>query len=344
MKKVRGVVTSDWHLGGNLSNILGTEAISKQIAEVKKIFDYCVMHSIKNFFMLGDLTDRVTIVDDYLIEILRLLFTYEDINFYFLLGNHDIESRSKTSIDLLELLNSNKVFGSSVKLNKKRTGMLIEGIECLFLPYIKSGDYPLPDQKNGKNGRLIFMHDGLKGSFNDNGTKYPVDNTIARQPYDIVFSGHLHTHQTIKDVIIYSGSPYQTKDSESLPKGWLEFEAYYTSSNNLYVDWQFVHNTPSFILKKEVIKSEDDFKKLEKGYIYTLSVERDVRVPLDLNQKYNIHKINNASKITALKEQIDLTSKITPITGLLQYLKRQNLKENDIKWCVNYIKEIIRNL
>lgn len=344
MKKIRGIVTSDWHLGGNLSSILGLEAINKQIAEIKKIFDYCVMHSIKDFFMLGDLTDRVTIVDNYLIEILKLLFTYEGINFYFILGNHDIESKSKTSIDLIELLNNNQVFGNSVKLYKKRTGTLINGIECLFLPYTKSGLYPLPDQKNGKNGRLIFMHDGLKGSLNDNGTRYPIDNTISRNPYDIVFSGHLHTHQTIKDVIIYPGSPYQTKDSESLPKGWLEFEAYYTRSENLYVEWQFVHNTPAFILKKEVIKSESDFERLEKGYIYTLAIEKDVQIPLDLSQKYNIHKINNTNKITALKEQIDLTSKITPITGLLQYLKRQNLKDTDIKWCINYIKELIHNL
>jgi DNA repair exonuclease SbcCD nuclease subunit len=185
----------------------------------------------------------------------------------------------------------------------------------------------------------VFAHIETVGAIGDNGLPLKMkEDTLIRQPGDFVISGHIHQYQHLKKKrLVYCGSPYQKNFGESLPKGFIEFEAKYVSGD-LKVSHTFVNSKPGFTLETVIVKQEDDWNLLndDPSRRYKVLVDRaEVVIPKNLTTRYpNIVMINGIDTTTKVEMNRDGTEdtvtsknlpKISMRTGLVSYLKNSGL-------------------
>lgn len=344
---LRGVSTSDWHLSGGLSTIFPLTALGKQMAELEKIFKYCVENDIRHMFMPGDISDKARLDEDTFIALVGLLLKYDKyISFYYILGNHDFAHVGRTSIDVLQVFVDSGAL-KNVHLFRKPEVMTIDGVDVGFVPF------PHKDlgELNSKKPKLIFAHIEEAGAIGDNG--HPLKSQhlkLNRNKSDFVFSGHLHTYQVIKkNRIIFNGAPFQKNFGEQGPKGFVEFKARY-SEGELQVRSTFVDNRPEFKLVNLTIEEDADFDKIERNenILYKVTLGEGVIAPKGLTKDFpNIVMLNGVSykgrnnlSPTEKMSAKDIP-KITPLTGLVKYLHDFELSEREVKSARRMVKEAI---
>jgi DNA repair exonuclease SbcCD nuclease subunit len=349
-KVLTGVSSSDWHLNGGIDRLFPEKALEKQMHEIRKPFNYCIENGIQHLFCPGDISDRARLSEDALINLIQLFAYYKDIEFYYTLGNHDFARVGKTAIDVLKVLVDNKVF-KNVHLFYKPEIREIDGVDVCFLPF--------PYNKAQTNDRpsLIFAHAEEVGAIGDYGQKLKVQedskHKIRRKKGDVVISGHIHTYQFLKSQrLVYNGSLYQKTFGESLPKGFIEFSAKYSSEGELKFKHTFINSHPEFLLKDVFIENKKDWFQLEHGdhVFYRVSLAEGVVVPKGLTKDYpNVITINGKQKLAKRGEgnEIAVSSnmpKITPLTGLIKMLEAEKLSKKEIKFAVGLVKEALQEI
>ena len=345
-KYLSAVSTSDWHLDGGLTRFFPLKAMEKQLFEIEKIFKYAVENDIRHIFMPGDLSDKARISETTFIALVTLLMRYDKhLSFYYSLGNHDMAMVGKTSMDVLKVFADSGVF-KNVHLFSTPEVMEIDGIDVAFVPF------PHKEAPKTKRPKLIFAHVEETGAMGDYGT--PLKSAgmkLQRSERDYTISGHLHTYQVLKKQrILYNGAPYQKTFGESPNKGFIHFYAKY-SVDELLVKHEFVNNRPQFRLDTLKIESSEDWQKIEAGehVFYRVYLGEGVVAPKNIVREFpNIIQINGTTYRgkAVVEDKVDAKSipKITPTTGLVDFLTRFELSKTEVKRAVGIVKEAIQEL
>ncbi len=340
---LRGVVTSDWHLGGMGKVFPNGGATKRQLAEVRKVYKYAGDNAIEHVFVPGDISDK-TVLSEHLIALISLLLQYDDHFFtYYTVGNHDFHSvdvsesgeeiASKTSMDVLKLLVDNG-FLKRFKLFYQPETIKIDGVNVCFMPF------PHTEVIKSSKPPLVFAHIEMAGAIGDNGRvlKHGNDDKFIRRPGDFIFSGHIHQNQYLKKKrFAYCGTLFQKNFGESLPKGFIDFNAKYVNGK-LVVSHEFIRNKPGFILQEKLIQESADWDTLVKddSLRYKILIGEGVVVPKNVMKEFpNIIYLNGASKSMKVKMDgsPDMTGSLTvqdlPTfslkTGMKKYLVDSDL-------------------
>lgn len=342
---LKGVSTSDWHLTGGITRLFPHNALQKQLEEIEKPFKYCIENDINHIFMPGDLSDKARIDEETFIALIALLMKYDKyVSFRYILGNHDFAHVGKTAMDVLEVFIQNSAF-KNVHLYRKPTIEKIDGVDVCFMPF------PHNETPKNNRGSLVFAHIEEQGALGDNGLPLKSQGLkLKRSKKDFIISGHLHTYQYLKERrTIFNGSLYQKTFGESLPKGFIEFKAKYFD-NELKVQHSFVNSNPRFCLQNLKIEDNDQWNTLQEGesILYKITVGEDVVIPKGITKQFpNIISLNGVTYKgrTNLdiqeKTSVNDIPKITPLTGLVKYLKRYDLTKQEIKRAVEMVREAI---
>lgn len=343
---LRGVSTSDWHLSGGLTRIFPLKALEKQMKEIEKVFHYAVENNIRHIFMPGDMSDKARLDEETFIALVGLLLKYDKyVSFYYLLGNHDIAHVGKTSMDVLQVFADSGVF-KNVHLFSTPEVREIDGVDVGFVPF--------PHKSAPTNDRpaLLFAHIEEAGAIGDYGIKLKSTSTkLERRAEDYVISGHLHTYQELKKQrTLFNGALYQKTFGESYNKGFVEFRARY-SKEQLQIQSNHVTIKPSFRLDTLTIEDSRGWEKLEAGehVFYRIYLGEGVVAPKNIVRDFpNIIQLNGTTyrgKVTIEeKASSEDIPKITPLTGLVDFLHRFELTKSEIKRAVGLVKEALNEL
>jgi DNA repair exonuclease SbcCD nuclease subunit len=340
---LRGLSTSDWHLSGGLTRIFPLKALEKQIYEIEKVFRYAIENDIRHIFMPGDMSDKARLDEATFIALVTLLMKYDKyVSFYYLLGNHDVAHVGKTSMDVLKVFADSGVF-KNVRLFSTPEVVEIDGVDVGFVPF------PHLELPKTKRPALIFAHVEEVGAVGDYGTALKSATVkLKRRPEDYTISGHLHTYQVLKKQrMLYNGALYQKTFGESPNKGFVDFQAKY-KNGDLLVRHEFVASKPEFRLDTLKIENSSDWDKLESGehVFYRLYLGEGVVTPKSIVREFpNIIQINGTSYRgkAVVEDRVDADSipKITPLTGLIEFLQKYDLEKQEIKRAVRLVKEVI---
>jgi hypothetical protein len=342
---LRGISTSDWHLDGGLTRFFPLKAAEKQFAEIQKIFTYALENDIRHIFMPGDIADKARISETTLIALVTMLLKSDKyVSFYYGYGNHDVAHVGKTSTDVLKVFADSGVF-KNVHLYSAPEVFEVDGVDVCFVPF------PHKAAPKSKRPKLIFAHVEEPGAIGDYGVPLKSASVkVERDKRDFVISGHLHTYQLLKQRrMLYNGAPYQKTFGESPNKGFVEFQAKYRDGD-LLVKHEFVNTKPAFRLDTLKIESADDWEKLEAGehVFYRLYLGEGVVAPKGIVRDFpNIIQINGTTyRGRSVEEKVSADSipKVTPLTGLIDFLHRYELPKAEIKEAVGMVKDAMREL
>lgn len=346
---LQGIVSSDWHLMG-MTKVLRSPT-ELQIQEIHKPYKYALENSIEHVFVPGDISDVPQMDDHELIALVTLLLSYDDhINTYYILGNHDVESVKKTSMDVLRVMAENGMF-KRFHIFFQPEVKQISGVNVAFMPY------PHVDVPKCSKPPLVFAHIETAGALGDNGVPLRTKNEgLNRQPGDFIFSGHIHQHQVLKAKrIAFAGSLYQKNFGEALPKGFMEFNARY-SGGELVVKHKFINSQPNFVLQNLVMREQSDWDKLQadESIRYKITVAEGVVVPKAITTDFpNIVYINGehrgvapvmAGESAAEASSIADMPAFSLTTGLKSYLKGANLGPTQVKRAREFVSEAMSQI
>ncbi len=345
---LRCLATSDWHLEGMYSP-LGPKATSLQFQEIDKVYSHAIANGFEHIMVPGDISDVPRLSEEAMQRLIQLLLVYDnELNTYYIRGNHDRESRFKTSLDVLQVLVDGGAF-KRFKLFSTAETVKIDGVNCSFVPWPET---EAPKAKDGR-GRLTFCHIEMAGAIGDNGRPLKikeddVPKLITRTKDDYLISGHIHLHQELKSKrMVYVGTLYQKNFGESLPKGFLEIKAgYKKGENKLQCRHTFVNSRPNFVLEPFVVKEQSDWDRLKKdpNIRYKVFVDRNsgVVVPRRLTVDYpNVVTITGVNtKVKSVDEVIEASRgeassvgdlpEFNPRKGLRKFLKAQGLEDKRV--------------
>ena len=341
---MRGVCTADWHFQG-MKKVLGDQANALQTTEICKAYRYAQEHQIDNVVVPGDISDVPSLEDDTLIALLTTILTYDEhICTHYIPGNHDVHSKERSSLDVIEFLVQQSLF-KNFRLYSKTTVRTIEDVDVCFLPYPNK---IVRAKKGNDRPPLVFAHMETPGAIGDNGRPLTGHEKIKRHEGDFVISGHIHQYQHLsRKRWIYPGTLFQKNFGEALPKGFIDFEASY-KNGRLVVEHDFIVNNPNFVLKVVHIGHDSDFERLEanSNIRYKLIVDKSVVVPKSLTRDFpNIIYIQGASKFNSVDavEDIGLTFKdvptFSPTYGLKKYLTNMGFDKAKLKRAREFVRE-----
>ena len=174
---------------------------------LKTFFPYLEEHGIKNVYQLGDLFDRRKYISFQTLALSRKYFfdvmQRKEIQFYTLLGNHDITFKNTLEVNSPQLLlqEYENICIFDKPFNDKELGIDI-------IPWIcKDNEAEIMEYIKNSTNQICFGHFELQGFEMDRGNicNEGMDPSIL-QKYDLVLSGHFH-HKSNSGNIVYVGTP-----------------------------------------------------------------------------------------------------------------------------------------
>jgi DNA repair exonuclease SbcCD nuclease subunit len=306
------------------------------------VFETAKKHNIKNIIFGGDFFhDRTKIESIVLHETFSILKKYLDgsINFYVLLGNHDLWYFEKTSISSVTAVSALP----NVYIIDKPKQIIIEGISWHFVPFTHNPieDIDLLSILNPQDSFFLghLAVDGAKlnskGSTADveiehDGEMTKVSPNIFSK-YKHAFLGHYHNAQTISENTEYIGSPLQLSFGELEDKKniiILEFiENDYIvnyvandfSPQHFEGDLETIMKIDPQLLKKSfvslIVEDEDKeeinkkIKLLESQGVSSVKIKKNI---IDKNQNNELKQIEIAKEI--LSQSDKMVKKFVEIT------------------------------
>jgi len=190
------------------------------------VFKSAKKENIKNIIFGGDILHERQKIDIFvynkIYNSLKENLTGSDINFYCLLGNHDLWFNEKTTISGVypfQSINGFKVISDSETI-------VIEDSEWDFLPFTHDPIESMKtfSKKNLKN-RFLIGHISIDGAYLNSGSISDVivehDGEMVKVSKDIfanykhAFFGHYHKSQNLAENVEYIGSPLELSFGEA---------------------------------------------------------------------------------------------------------------------------------
>ncbi len=344
---LHGLATSDFHLEG-LKNIFPTDSTDRLITEIEKVFQYALSNGIQNIFIPGDISDTPQMDWSTYIKLVLLIKKYDDdINTYYIAGNHDFADIKKTSMDFLKVLENNGFF-KNFHLYLQPETVIIDKQHINFLPF------PVRSAPDSKVPSLNFAHVSVGGAIGDNGKRLKIDTDFECKSKHFTISGHIHQYQYLKSrQFIYCGNPYQKTFGETTRKGFVEFKA--QAGKTMCVKHKFVPTNPEFRLLTLAIEESADIQKISSNKLhkYRVYVNPDVVLPKDFRMNYpNVVQLLSSSSKKKIEledsvvysEDLDINI-IDPTDGLIELLLKEcGLNKKQSKEARSYVSEAMSEL
>lgn len=197
----------------------------ERLQALERIIELCESKEVNYLLIAGDLFDANVDVEDVKPDV-RELFSDNSFHTYAIPGNHDKTAFRKEDY-----------FGDDIDLLKEKPvdQRELDGVNLVAVPYF-DGEFDdiieeLDASAEDNELNILLMHStlaGFGGGFGEESRYLPVTpEQLLPLPYDYVFSGHIHTSPTKKDigdrmVFVYPGSPVSITRDETGPRGaWL---------------------------------------------------------------------------------------------------------------------------
>lgn len=187
------LLTADWHTKKGLQSQLIVDYLDY-------LQEYYFQNDIDWLFVLGDIFHKSSnIKNDAFVPLFMKLLEMKNngVHFVFLVGNHDIYN-----VDYDTIIDTFSPIGRVIK---EYTRLEFNGEIFDFLPYTKKEE-ELPE-----GGNYLFTHVPIANFSFDNAFHVTEKHAFPFEKfeeYNMVFTGHFHKHQNIKN-ITYIGSPNQ---------------------------------------------------------------------------------------------------------------------------------------
>lgn len=345
-----GVVSTDWHLT-KLARLFPNRDIAIQFHEVEKPYAYIAENGLRRHYITGDITNKPDMDDEYLIPLIGLLAKYDKhVETVYIPGNHDFREKGSSSVDVLRKLAEMRAF-KNLRIVNSIDEEEVDGVRLVYSPYPYT-EYPEGDPA------IVFAHVEYAGAVGDNGRvlKSACDkHSLQLHPGDVLVSGHLHTHQYMhikkeNRRVLFTGAPYQTNFGEQGPKGFCHIKAR-TKNGVLRFQYEHINSKPSFSLINLKIEDRSDWDKIENdpNKLYKIVLGEGVVEPKNLLRNFpNVVSLNGNFKNgfvdhETVSKAVDMP-KITPLTGLVSYLKNTDLSRSEMKQIVGLAKEAAQEL
>jgi DNA repair exonuclease SbcCD nuclease subunit len=203
------LITADWHVKRGL-----------QAQLIVDYLDYLQEYYFENdfdwLFVLGDVFHKSSnIKNDAFVPLFMKLLEMKNngVHFVFVVGNHDVYN-----VDYDTVVDTFSPIGRVIK---EYTRLEFNGEILDFLPYTKNEE-DIPD-----SGDYLFTHVPIANFTFDNAFHATEKHAFPFEKFEdfnMVFTGHFHRHQHIKN-IVYTGSPNQQYRGEvGQEKGFITFD------------------------------------------------------------------------------------------------------------------------
>lgn len=342
---MRVAILGDSHFGMRGDSIAFHNLYRKFYTET--FFPYLKEHGIKDIMQMGDLFDRRKYISFQTLALCRKYFfdimIKEGINFYTLLGNHDITFKNTLEVNSPELLLKEY---SNIKIYDKPS-KFIDDID--IIPWIcPDNEKQILDFINNSTSTICFGHFELSGFEMDRGNvcKEGMNSNILKK-YETVFSGHFH-HKSSDGHINYVGSPGEMTWSDYNDERG--FHIYDTVTREL----EFIVNPHKMFYKikyndenmfyNEIIKTDYSeyankyvkiiIEKRINAFLFDTLIEQLTKVnPIDVSV------IEDFSDISLTNEDVNINEAEDTITILNKYVDSLTLPVESDK-----IKAILRDV
>ena len=219
---MKALVFSDLHIHKHKDRI---DRLQDCLDVLNWVFDTALEKGCENIFFLGDLFHERAKID-----VLNYLKTFEcifkrmtddcqNINFYVLVGNHDMYHKERWDVNSVKPLSA--IPGVHIIQSPVTTN--IGGRQIDWLPHTENPVAELEKLKedSGKAGDILFAHLAVHGAMLNTlyGTRSDVivehDNEMVPvdvnsfDDWDMTLLGHYHGAQHLNDKVEYVGSPLQ---------------------------------------------------------------------------------------------------------------------------------------
>ena len=320
--------------------------------QLDKVVKYCRNHSITTILQAGDIFDTPNPKQESIRTFIEYLCKHNDLEWFFILGNHDYANNKKTSTTLCSYLTETKLL-DHVHIYDKPTHVTLNGINFLFSPFPNTDKFEyLKDTPC-----IIMAHTEVAGSKNDNGME--IKRGLSRDNLDhkdFLLLGHLHREQKIGERIYYPGTMLQYTFGEPLPKGFATLNIK-QSDTDLEVTSHYIPLETPYKFINVYIKEQKDFDTIDfndSSVLYKVFLEcTDLVVPKKLvdGSLSNIYKVvkqlsneivTNLDNIesTLSNEFSNLEDKeyfFDPLQGIESYLEEQGIEEVTVKKALDLI-------
>ena len=172
-------------------------------------FPYLKENSITTIIQLGDLFDRRKFINFNSLHLARKYFfdklKENNIQFFTLLGNHDIAYKNTLEVNSSGLLLNDY---TNIKILSKFHTEEFDGVPIDFVPWIcDENESEIFKQMKDSKSQICMGHFEIDGFEMDRGNIHQGGlDRIKLNKYDVVLSGHFH-HKSTADNIVYVGTP-----------------------------------------------------------------------------------------------------------------------------------------
>jgi hypothetical protein len=234
----------------------GTGGLSKYVedwdgvilAEAESAIEWGLRRGITNAFFYGDICDAPRMSYTAMIKLNVLFVKYPNINFYLILGNHDMYGKIPDTGHSLELLIA-LCKQPNVRIFTKPKTVTIDGAKVRFLPY--------PHHSFSHKALNIF-HDEVRGSKNDHGRANNDESLSSSRA--VIVGGHLHTAHKIRNTF-YSGTLVQNNFGEGIKKYFHHID--FRSATDYSIE--NVRHKPRYTLHTVILQTRADLKLIPRG-------------------------------------------------------------------------------
>lgn len=203
------LVIGDMHIGARSDSLIFNEYFISYFEDM--IFDYLKDEKIKTIIQLGDIFDRrkfvnFQILDQWKKRVFEILKDRK-IDFYLLLGNHDVYYKNTNEINSPSLLLGEF---ENIKVIQEPTEIAFGSKKVLMVPWINSSNYDASVKRiSESSAQFVFGHFDIQGFEMYKGhTSLEGFDSSTFSKFKAVYTGHYHTKSS-KGNIHYLGIPYE---------------------------------------------------------------------------------------------------------------------------------------
>jgi DNA repair exonuclease SbcCD nuclease subunit len=266
---------------------------AKIIKSLKRVIKYAREQGVRTIIQYGDVGDKTLLSYPAQIALYEFLLQEKlrDLEFHFVLGNHDFAENGVHSLQVLDTVS--RLTTNNIKVYTTMEMVELEGRKFNMMPH------PF---KDFKREALNVAHLELANSYRDNGRM--VDHGLRTKHAAVL--GHLHTMHKVRRAH-YSGTLYQTNFGESLPKSFHHVQ--YDDDDPYSIEVTNVPFEPPWKLLNLKVNTEDDLEQIESDpdVLYKLFVKEGVDLDMmDVMREHpNVVRSNKFKNNKELKELVE---------------------------------------
>ena len=277
-------ILGDTHFGARGDSIIFHSFFEKFYDKI--LFPYLLENKINRIYQLGDLFDRRKFINYNSLYLCRKYFfdklREHNIQFYTLLGNHDISYKNTLEVNSSQLLLNEY---DNVTVFDKPVTQEVDGVPIDIVPWIcDDNEQEIADFMKSTKSQICFGHFEVIGFQSQKGivSTTGVDKNIFSK-YDKVLSGHFHL-KSDDGQIYYVGTPYEMMWSDyGDAKGFHIFD---TKTREM----EFVENPYRAFYKIKYDDSQTDFEYWKN---YDFEDLKDCYVKIVVLNKQNPYLFDN---------------------------------------------------